>query len=315
MESSQSFYTEFKEFITNLPDEVKYDKFKPIIKYIYSNPDVEKTFKNRLTIYENLLSNSYISTDRFCKKFYEKYISLFINLDAVYCRDRIVNHIDMEPLMESFEIGFANYSKSYWRERIEKKIERKIEKKFKNSFDLYINFSKDDVIGEFDNFCVNACILYQYKQSIMKIIKNHRNYRNLSVMVNDCEFFYMHNVRTVVLTCSYFISHVKEIEKLKQNGITAENYETIKTKILNMVKYINQSYEKFSDIISEVKIMPKEYNDSSCEIIDKLFNTINEYSQVLEIQKSNVFNFDIIDCVKDWFNSSMNFLFRYDRII
>ena len=309
--SSYGFYTEFKDFITNLSDEVKYDKFKPIIEYIYSNSAVEKLFKKRLTMYENLLSKSYISTGRFCKKLYKKYIIPFINIDAVYCRDRIVNHIDMEPLMESFEIGFANYFKSYWC----KKIERKIKEKCKNLFDLHISFSRDDIIKEFNIFCLNACIMYQYKKSIMKIIKNHRKYHNLSIMINDCEFFYMHNARTVTLTCCYFVSHVKEIEVLKQNGITTENYEIIKNKILNMVKYINQSYEKISDIISEVKTIPKEYNDSASEIIERLFNMINEYSQVLEIQKSNVFNFDIIDCVKDWFNSSMNFLFRYDRII
>ena len=72
--SSYEFYTEFKDFITNLSDEVKYDKFKPIIEYIYSNSDVEKLFKHRLTMYENLVSKSYISPDRFCKKLYKKYI-------------------------------------------------------------------------------------------------------------------------------------------------------------------------------------------------------------------------------------------------
>lgn len=310
----------FLEFNKSIFEYLKSKKFTDGDRILEEFKWISYFFQECYENYEYIISKSYISSNTFKKKFYKKYVLPYINLDSTYCRENIVSHIDMEPLMESFETGFKKYMDSSWRNKIEIKFFKYIKDDFEKFKEIIFENNMNDKIDYKDilrlfTLCICTCLLKQYKNNIINIINNHKKYKNLSPLVNDCELFYSHNLRNVVNTYRYFESEMEKINKLKPCDCEVD-YAAFKYKIVNLIKYISVSYDNLSEIIEKFKKLPKEYVKFEYDdIIISLKKDIIEYiDNVLKIQKFNVVNYNITDSVKEWFNSDMNFIFTYNYI-
>lgn len=300
----------------------------------------------------------FITNKKLQKHLYKKYFHKYIVKNSQYCETHITNHITMEPLMECFQTGFIDLKKNSEWNKICIKYYNKI-RKFPNYVQFHDTHYKAfcEILNELNEKPYHSEVLYSHIEEIMfvysihramfslidTIISNYKNFKDLKPLVEDCELFYIHNLRNVYLKQDRYSERVFNINinnndyvtKHIQLTIVLENPNTSekeKEEILKKMSELNESQCKYIEndielleninrnsrtrgddigfLRSELDKTDKTSYESIIQISDTLLTIYKHYADISVKQFNTVYNYNISDSVYDWYSSKMNMVFN-----